>query len=65
MIISYTVSEIWYVTNAIFIFILGLLFALLPLTVQKAKFFKNEKLPGDTIIYHMCTKNYDQMMYSP
>ena len=36
------------------------------LTAQKIK-IKNkklEKLPGDIIILHMCTKNYDQMMYS-
>ena len=24
---------------------------------------KKKKTPGDTIISHMCTKNYDQMMY--
>ena len=25
---------------------------------------KKKKTPGDIIILHMCTKNYDQMMYS-
>ena len=30
----------------------------------KIKKKKNEKRPGDIIILHMCTKNYDQMMYS-
>ena len=25
---------------------------------------KTKKTPGDIIILHMCTKNYDQMMYS-
>ena len=33
-----------------------------PLTTQKIKIFKNEKMPGDIIILHMCNKNYDQMM---
>ena len=41
------------------------LFTLPPLTAQKIKIKKNEKkkTPGDIIILHMCTKNYDQMMY--
>ena len=35
-----------------------------PLTAQKIKIFKNmKKTPGDIIILHMCTKNYDQMMH--
>ena len=35
-----------------------------PLTTQKIKILKNEKTPGDIIILHMCSKSYDQMMYS-
>ena len=64
MIISYTVPEIWCVTNIIVIFHFGLLFALLrtrpprPPT-RKSKFQKNEKMPGDTIILHLRTKNHD------
>ena len=26
-------------------------------------FLKMKKVPGDIIILHMCTKNFDQMMY--
>ena len=39
----------------------------LPWTTQKIKIKKEkkkEKKPGDIIILHMCTKNYDHMMYS-
>ena len=64
MILCYTVPEIWCVTDAI-IFHFGLFFALLPPAPQqpkKSKLKKNEKALGD-IILHMCTKNYDQMMY--
>ena len=35
-----------------------------PLTARKIKKFKKWKKPGDVIILHKCTKNYDQMMYS-
>ena len=36
-----------------------------PLTAQKIKIFlKKEKTPGDIIMLHMSTKNYDQIMYS-
>ena len=35
------------------------------LITQKIKVLKKwKKMPGDIIILHMCTKNYDQMMYS-
>ena len=35
------------------------------LTAQKIRIFlKNAKTPGDLIILHMCTKTYDQIMYS-
>ena len=30
---------------------------------EKWKFQKNEKRPGDFIILHTCTKNYDYMIY--
>ena len=31
---------------------------------EKLKLKKNEKnIPGDIMILHICTKNYDQMMY--
>ena len=47
-------------TNVIVIFHFGLFFALLPpYQPKKSKFQKNEKTPGDIIILHMCTKNYD------
>ena len=36
----------------------------IPLTAQKSKLIKKKKMPGDIITFHMCTKNYDQMMYS-
>ena len=41
----------------------GLFFALLPreLNIKKKKINKKKK-PGDIIILHMCTKNYDHMM---
>ena len=36
-----------------------------PLTAQKIKISKKwKKTPGDIIILHMCTKHYDEMMYS-
>ena len=34
-------------------------------TAQKIKIFNNwKKVPGDIIISHKCTKNYDQMIHS-
>ena len=54
MIIWYTVPEIWCMTNVIVIFNVGLFFALLP---------PNSPKNQDITILHMCTKNYDQMMY--
>ena len=54
MIICYTVPEIWCMTDVIAIFHFGL-------KTQNLK--KMKKTPGDIIILHMCTKNYDQMMY--
>ena len=31
---------------------------------EKSKFYNNEKTPGDIIILHMRTKNYDHRRYS-
>ena len=46
MIISYTVPEIWCMTNVIAIFHFGLFFALLPPNSPKNQnFLKNEKKP--------------------
>ena len=43
----------------------GLFFALLPPnSPKKQNFEKTKKKPGDIIILHMCTKNYDQMTYN-
>ena len=43
----------------------GLFFALLPPnSPKKQNFEKTKKAPGDIIILHMCTKNYDQMTYN-
>ena len=64
MIIGYTFPEIWHVTKMIVIFHFGQFFALLP--PQQPKKWKlqiNEKLPGDIIISHKCTKNHDHILY--
>ena len=69
MIICYTVPEVWHVTDVI-IFCFGSFFLPFypPNSPKKSKFYKNEKkkkkTPGDIIILHMCTRNYDQMMHS-
>ena len=43
----------------------GPFFALSPPNSPKNQNFeKVKKTPGDIIILHMCTKNYDQMMYN-
>ena len=55
MIICYTVPEIQCVTDVIVIFHFGLFFALLPPNSPKNQNSVYQK--------HMCTKNYDQMMY--
>ena len=34
-----------------------------PYQPKKSKFQKMKTRPGDIIILHLCTKNYDQMMY--
>ena len=58
------VPDIWSATDRIFCHS-GLLFALLPPNSPKNQNFEKMKImPGDTIILHMCTKNYDQMIHS-
>ena len=49
----------------ILLFNFGLFFALLHLTTKKKSKLKKKmkKTPGDIIILHMCTKNYDHMMH--
>ena len=63
MIICYTVPEIWHGCN--FHFSFSAIFC--PFTPPKSpknqNLKKGKKNPGDIIILHMCTKNYDHMMY--
>ena len=59
-----TVPQIWCMTDVIICHVGSFFALLLPQKPEKSKFWKMKKLPGDTIILHMCTKNYDQMMYS-
>ena len=66
------VPEIWYMIDVIVISHFVLFFAFLP-KISKYQNIKNspkyqnfekmKKTPGDIIILHMCTKNYDQMIY--
>ena len=64
MIICYTVPEIWRVTDVIVLFHFGLFFVLYPTNSPKNQNLKQmKKTPRDIIILHMCTKNYNQMMY--
>ena len=58
------VTLIWSVTDNFFCHF-GLIFALLFSINPKNQNFKNlKKMPGDIMIIHMCTKNYDHLMYS-
>ena len=51
-------------TDIIFIPHFGLFFGLYPSNSPKNKNFQKMKTtPGDMIILHMCTKNYDQVIY--
>ena len=61
MIICYTVPEIWRVTDVTVIFHFELFFCpFTPLTAKKINISKKMRnMPGDNIILHMCTKNYD------
>ena len=60
----YTAPEAWHLRDEIFTFHFGLFFGLLPQQPKKLKLKKKKKTPGDIIILHMYTKNYDHMMYS-
>ena len=58
------VPEIWWVTGVILFLILGYFLPFCPPnSPKKQNFEKMKKMPGDIIIIHMCTKNYDQVMY--
>ena len=60
MIICYTVPEIWHLTDVTVIFHFGLFFALLsPNSLKNQNFKKVKKTPGDIIILHRCSKNYN------
>ena len=60
-----TVPEIECMTDLIAISHLDYFFILLPPSDPKNQNFEKRKnLSGDIIILHMCTRNYDQMMYS-
>ena len=64
MIICYTVPEIWHMTDVIVIFHFGLFLPFYPPNSLKNQNFQKRKIMhGDIIILHMCTKNYNQMMY--
>ena len=66
MIISYTVPEIWRVTDIIVIIhsFWDIFCAFTPLTTRKNEnFIKMKETPGDIITLHKCTKNYDRMVY--
>ena len=68
MIKCYTIPDIQYVTDVIFIFHFGPFFALLttnePKDPKNLNLKKVKKMPGDIITLHTCTKHYDHMMYS-
>ena len=58
-IICYTVPEIWHVTDVIVIFQLDYFLPFYPPNSLKSENFKKmKKAPGDVIILHKCTKNY-------
>ena len=60
------VPEIWCVIEEIVISHFGLFFALLPLNSPKNQnFHKMKQTPGDIIILHIWTKNYDQLITVP
>ena len=64
MIIRYTVREIRRGADVIFIFHFELFFLPFhPPNDPKNQNLKKMKKPGDIIILHMCSKNYDHMMY--
>ena len=58
VIIGYTVLEIWHVTNVTVVFHFGNFLPFHPPIPQKMN-----KMPGDIIILHKCTKNHDYLLY--
>ena len=66
MIICYTVSQIWSVTDVTVSFHFGIFFLPFysPNSPKYQSFNKMKKAPRDIIILHMRTKNYDQIIYS-
>ena len=59
------VPEIWCLTDVIVIsHFWAIFYRFTPLTAQKNQYFEKMRTTlGEIIILHMCTKNYDQMMY--
>ena len=55
--------EVWTTTDIIFFSFWTIFSPLTPLTTQKIKILKNEKMPGNIIISHKCTTNDSHMMY--
>ena len=53
---DHIVPETWHVTDVIFIFHFELSLPFYPLTAQKIKIKKNQKMPGDIIILHVFQK---------
>ena len=60
MTICYSVSDTQHVTDVFFTFHFGLKIKTFKKLKKKKKKKKN---PEDIIILHLCTKNYDHMMY--
>ena len=65
MIICYIVPAIWHRTDIIFIFHVGLFLHFYPTSSPKneKKKKKRKKMPGNIIILHMRTKNYNHLMH--
>ena len=55
----------WYIEHdRLKLVILGHFLPFYPLKTQKSEFWKNEKIAGDIIVLHMCTKNHSRMRYN-
>ena len=58
-------TKIWRYHQLWLFFTLGHFFPFYPPNnLKNQNFEKMKTMPGDIIILHMCTKNYDQMMYA-
>ena len=64
IIICYTVPGIWHMTEVIFFPFWAIFCPFTPNSPKNQNKIKKKKTLGDIIILHMCTKNYDHMMYS-